>query len=409
MASGFFLLKVVASTLGPAGFGEYALSRRATGLLYLPLVMGLGIAAPRYIAIARAGAQAGYSAGRFALATLAVGLLPAAALALVLVVVPEASARLLFGSAALAPLVPATSVSLAGIAVHSIVYAVYRERSEMGPANTLQAINLGIVPLAVFGMADSSAAAVLTATGAIWLTTGMLGVMHLLLRARSESPPDVSIGGHAWLLLRFGLPRVPGEFALVGLFAIPTLIAVRAHGVVEAGQLSAAMSLLTIVSGAFAPVGLILLPRVSAQAATGDIDGVRQLVMRILGGGVLLAGAGVVVGEIAIPLFIRWYFGPDFLAATAVFRACLLGAVPFAIYVLLRNVLDALDVKAVNSRNLVVSLAILVVLCLIRRDLLWMSLSLVASLAVLAALSLRDASVRLRAPLPSRAAATVSA
>ncbi len=54
----------------------------------------------------------------------------------------------------------------------------------------------------------------------------------------------------------------------------------------------------------------------------------------------------------------------------------------------------ATNVKAVNSRNLIVSLAIFVVLCLIRRDSIWMSLSLVA----LAALSIRATSVRLRGP-----------
>ena len=55
--SSILLLKLAASLLGPVGFGEYALTRRAIGLLYLPLVMGLGIAAPRYIAIARSGAM----------------------------------------------------------------------------------------------------------------------------------------------------------------------------------------------------------------------------------------------------------------------------------------------------------------------------------------------------------------
>ena len=82
--SGILLLKFAASLLGPTGFGEYALSRRAVGLLYLPLVMGLGIAAPRYIAIARAGAMSEFSEGAFATATLTVGLLPAFAVVLLL-------------------------------------------------------------------------------------------------------------------------------------------------------------------------------------------------------------------------------------------------------------------------------------------------------------------------------------
>ena len=76
MAASILLLKLAAQLLGPVGFGEYTLSRRAVGLLYLPLVMGFGIAAPRYVAISRAGALPGYNARLFAVATLTAGLLP---------------------------------------------------------------------------------------------------------------------------------------------------------------------------------------------------------------------------------------------------------------------------------------------------------------------------------------------
>lgn len=40
MVSGVVLLKMAAQFLGPVGFGEYTLSRRAVGLLSLPLLMG---------------------------------------------------------------------------------------------------------------------------------------------------------------------------------------------------------------------------------------------------------------------------------------------------------------------------------------------------------------------------------
>ena len=50
MTASILVLKLAAQFLGVVGFGEYTLSRRAIGLLYLPLVMGLGIAAPRYVA-----------------------------------------------------------------------------------------------------------------------------------------------------------------------------------------------------------------------------------------------------------------------------------------------------------------------------------------------------------------------
>lgn len=400
--AGILLLKFAASLLGPAGFGEYTLSRRAIGLLYLPLVMGLGIAAPRYIAIARAGALDGYSERLFARTTLAAGLLPALAVVLLMNAQSDWSAIVLFGTTSLSRMVPPATVALAGITLHTVVYAIYRGRSEMGFANALQLVNLGVVPVAAFALAPNDAAAVLATTGAAWLVTSGIAFPHLFFREDDSrtggagSAATVSPGEHLRLLLRFGLPRVPGEFALVGLFAIPALIAVREHGVIVAGQFSAAMSVLAMASGIFAPVGLVVLPRASAQAATGDIAGLRNMVLRILAGGILVAFLVVLIGELVIPTFIDWYFGAAFTNAIPVFRICLLGTIPYAVYILMRSVLDALDVKAVNSRNLLITLAVLVSLCLYHSGILWMASSLVGSLTLLGALTLRDTYLRLR-------------
>ncbi len=396
--SGILLLKLAASMLGPHGFGEYALSRRAVGLLYLPLVMGLGIAAPRYIAIAKAGAIAGYSAAGFATATLTVGLVPPMIVVVLFNLFPSVASTILFGSSDLASLVPPATIALAGITLHSMVYAVYRGRSEMGIANLMQLVNLGIIPVSVFAIGEPTAATVLAATGIAWIAVSSVALAHVLFRDRAEWAGTATMRKHLDLLLRFGLPRVPGEFALVGLFAVPALIAVRTHGVVAAGQFSAALSVLTMLSGAFAPVSLVLLPRASAQAATGDIAGLRKLVLKILAGGILLATAGVVVGELVIGPFIEWYFGPAFVSAIPIFRACLIGAIPYAVYILMRSILDALDVKALNSRNLLVTLTVVVGLCIINTSLLWMSFSLVLSLTLLGALTLRDTLSRLRTP-----------
>jgi len=395
MVSGLIVLRLAASMLDPAGFGEYALSRRAIGLLYLPLLMGLGIAAPRYIAIARSAAMPGFTDRSFVLATLSIGLLPALIVVTLLNAAPAASSTLLFGDDLLRHLIPATSFALAGISVHSLAYAIYRGRSDILSANLIQFINLALVPMAAFLYAGRSANEVLKLTGLLWLGTGIAALAHILFFGEHSAKPAVGIRSHLSLLYRFGLPRIPGEFALIGLFAIPSLIALRVHGVVLAGQFSAAMSLVTLLSGAFAPVGLILLPRASAQVARGEIAELRKLVVRILSVGAVAACAGVAIGEVIIPHFVEWYFGAAFLSAVPIFRACLLGAIPYAIYVLLRNILDALDVKAVNTRNLVASLGLLIALCMVRSDLMWMSASLAGSLLVLAVLSIRETYVRL--------------
>ena len=394
MAAGIFVLKLAAQLLGSVGFGEYTVSRRAVGLMYLPLVLGLGIAAPRYIAIARAGALPGYNPKSFAIATLIAGLAPAAIVILLMNLNPTGASRVLFGSSSMQSLIQPSAIALAGLTLHSMVYAIFRGRGDMHFANALSFVDNGIVPVAAFLFVSHNAAAVLATTGTAWL---VISAMALVVALTTESTIETTetVSSHAKMLLKFGMPRVPGEFALVGLFALPALIALRTQGVVSAGHLSAGMSLTSLVAGVFGPVGLVMLPRASAQAAQGDLIGLRKIVLKMLGAGLAIAIAVVVVGEVLIPPFVKWYFGAAFLPAIPVFRTCLLGAIPYVVYVLLRNILDALDVKAVNSRNLIITLAFLLILCFIKPDIMSMSISLLASLTLLGILSLWETQVRL--------------
>ena len=395
MAAGILVLKLAAQFLGAVGFGEYTLTRRAISLLYLPLVLGLGIAAPRYIAIATAGALPGYSSRSFAVATLTAGLLPALIVIILMNLSPGGASAILFGSTSMSFLVPAATIALAGLTMHSMTYAVFRGRGDMNLANLLQLVNNGIVPVTAFMFVPHYAPTVLTATGVTWMLTSVAALVGVMTRDRTKEIAERPLSDHLRVLLRFGVPRVPGEFALVGLFALPALLALRTQGVVAAGQFSAGMSLLSLVAGVFGPVGLVMLPRASAQAASGDLHGLRRIVLKMLGAGIVLAIAVVAVGETLIPPFVRWYFGKDFIAAIPVFRICLLGAIPYVIYVLLRNILDALDVRAVNSRNLLITLALLLVLCALRTDIMSMASSLLIALTLLGALSLWETRLRL--------------
>src|SRR5687767_12200995 len=255
IVSGIVLLKLAASLLGLVGFGEYTLSRRAIALLYLPLVMGLGIAAPRYIAIVRAGALERYSESGFVTATFFAGLIPSFIVVLLLNVSPDVGATLIFGTSTLSHLVRPATIALAGIAVHSMVYAIYRGRSETAIANAMQLLNLGVVPLAAFAYSAPSASAVVTVTGSAWLLVSVIALIHVLVRERGNWRGASSMKDHLQLLLRFGLPRVPGQLAVIALFAIPALIAVRARGIAVAGQVAATLSLLTIAAAALAPDG----------------------------------------------------------------------------------------------------------------------------------------------------------
>ena len=144
--------------------------------------------------------------------------------------------------ASMTRVVPAAALALGGLATHGLVYAVFRGHGQMHLANALQLLNNGFVPVTAFFLAPHDAAAVLALTGVAWLAISGSALVALLFREKRDAVAARSVGDHLRMLLRFGIPRIPGEFALVGLFALPALIALRANGVVAAGHFSAGLS-----------------------------------------------------------------------------------------------------------------------------------------------------------------------
>jgi len=61
------------------------------------------------------------------------------------------------------------------------------------------------------------------------------------------------------------------------------------------------------------------------------------------------------------PPLIRFYLGPNFSEVASITRIALLGGVPYCLYLVLRNVLDAFHEAAITSLFLGAALAVLVV------------------------------------------------
>jgi O-antigen/teichoic acid export membrane protein len=391
MGASMVVLRAAAQVLGPQGFGEYTLCRRVIGLLQLPLMLGLGIATPRYLAIATARPDHREQRAHYVLAGVGCALIVTLVVAVGFALVPRLVATFFFGSQEFAVLVRPAMLALVGFAAHSVLYAVLRGQLRMRAANAFQFVNLGVVPIAVFALAPSKAEAVIAWLGSLWFALAGAGLVWAVGALVRGSPVRAaSLVLRARELLTFGLPRVPGEFALVALFSLPTIVVAHTTGIVQAGHLSFALSVLTMIGSAFAPIGQILLPRASAQVATGKVSRVRHDVVRLLAIGMGLVSVGVLLAEIVARPTVLWYLGPSYAPVVAVLRWILAGAIPYVAYVLLRNVLDALSVRPMNSRNLVAALATVTVLAVLRHDALGLAVSLTAGLTLLGGLTWRD-------------------
>lgn len=352
LASQIAVYKLAAKFLGPTGFSEYAVARRTISVLYPIVLLGLGVGLPRYIAHA-VGRGDQESRNRYWGATLwCVGLSASICFAIVNSF-SSVLAYLFFGSREYASLILPLSLVVSGMSLHAIVYSYFRGMLEMRAANLLQFVNLGLMPLAVFILFSKSVESLLTALGILFLAVG--GVALLFTPWKSAVKDNRA---QVKALLRFGIQRVPGDFILMALFAMPATFVAHRSGIRAAGFVAFGISMLNVIGSFFSPFGLILLPKAGALLAAGRTEELRRqvwLLAKITFVVSIALAAGIAFGADTL---IRVYLGPDFAEGAGILRLILLAAVPYSLYTVLRNVIDAFHELGVTTMILAAGFAI---------------------------------------------------
>lgn len=359
--------RLAATHFGGVGFGEYALARRAVSLVAFPLLLGLGTSLPRFASRHRPGSKSPGPAS-YALATLLIAAPALAITAATIACLPEPFARLAFGDARFARLSRPTLAAIAGLYLHTLAFAFLIGRFQTVAASCLQLLNAAIAPALAVVVAGGDVARALLWLGAISTVTSILAVSW----AVRQTWASASFAG--WVrdtrtttalnvvaikdLLAFGIPRVPGEIALFGLFAMPAFVAARQAGVEAAGLLSFGMSLIQLVGSVFAAGAVLLLPITGRMLAEGRSDGVARLVAWSLGISLAASLVLVVAMEATLGPFARLILGAELAGGVAPARWLLLGSVPYVAYIILRGPLDSLSARPHAAINLGIALAV---------------------------------------------------
>jgi O-antigen/teichoic acid export membrane protein len=335
--------KLAAHFLGRTGFAEYAVARRTISILYPIVLLGLGVGLPRYIANAT-GRGDEESRARYLGATLwCVGLAALVCVAL-LNVFGRSLAYLFFGSREYASLIGPLSLVVAGSALYAVAYSYFRGILNMRAANLLQLLNFGLVPLAVFLLYSRSVQGLLTALGVSSL--GVAGAALLFTPWKALAKDNRA---QVKELLRFGIQRVPGDFILMALFALPATFVAHKSGIRAAGFVAFGISMLNVIGSFFSPFGLILLPKAGTLLAAGRNGDLRRQVW-LLAKITLVVSAGLALGvAVGAETLMRLYLGADFTEGAGILRLLLLAAVPYSLYTVLRNVIDAFHELGVTT------------------------------------------------------------
>jgi O-antigen/teichoic acid export membrane protein len=385
--------KLAAHLLGPGGFSEYAVARRTIMLIYPVAMLGLGVGLPRFIGRANASNDPSLSSRYLTIAFVCVGSTTFVGL-LLINIFKHGFAYLFFGGGGHENLVLPLSLMLLGLNLHGIIYSYFRGRLAMKQANTIQFINLGMVPLIAFFFFGGSVFHVLEAIGVLSsLVSGCTLVFTMRLGISAIRWPE------AQDLLRYSLQRVPADFTQFALFALPATFVTHLRGLQEGGFIAFGISILSMIGALFAPVGIILLPRASRMLADGRQASLRQHVLRIVKVTVIVSIGITAVIEVFSKPLIGLYLGPGFEGLSSIIRTLSLAALPYALYCVLRSLVDAYHKRAVNTVNNAVGLAVFLAcssVALFSRSALVIPISLVAGLAVLGILTIRIAGSILR-------------
>lgn len=346
---GMVLTYRLAAQVSKQDLDIYVIVRRTVSFVFPVILMGAMVGLTRFVAMSKEPDQKrGYLRGALT------WVLPLGALTMLLsFLLAKQLAWVIYGSYESAPLVPPLALMTVGIALHGVAYGFLRGKPATIVANFVQLMVLAIAPCAAF-LLWTDMATVLWATGIAWVAVPLLSIMPSML-----APVKRKMRSERSELLRYGLPRVPGDIALGALLTVPGYVALRTYGLDVSGEVGFGATLLNLAAAVFSPVALLLLPAAAGRLAAGDHLGLERNIGRMVWL-VLAASIALTLGFelLSKPLLIA-YLGPTGEAYLPMSRIIFIGALPFAFFNGMRSVLDAYFHTPRNGVNLLKAFGVL--------------------------------------------------
>jgi len=352
----FYVYRLIGIHFGPKGVGEYSLVKQVIGVLNPLLLLGLGMGLPRYVAMARnkeqrsAYIKAGWAAAIFTLIFL-----------IVINVAKESFVKIFFGSIKYIHLVLPFSLFLAGFVIHNIVYSYFRGRLWAKTFGLFQVINIALVPLIVLiFFKDITIDRLITLIGII---TFAISLVFSLFFARELFMPVGKMQLRSSLkdLFRYSILRIPGSFVLVGFFSLGPIFAAHFVPIEEVGYLSVSQRLLSLGATAIAPLGLILLPKVSSMIIQKRYSEIKENLNYLINASIQLS----IFISFQLILFadtiIYYWLGPEFLDAAPIMRIVSCSIFFYLFYRTVGSIIDATKTRPINTINLAISMGLFLV------------------------------------------------
>lgn len=351
------IYKLIASKLGVSDFTEYSIIKRTIALIIPVLFIGYGVAIPRYIAY---NISKGYKDE--AIKIFISGSVLVIVLTILFVAVHQIFSGffsyLYFGSRLYSVFILPINTIVLGYVIHALVYAYLRGRRMFYTANVIQLINMGVFPiLSIYCFNDLIY--VLLFNGLSVFFTSLCCYAFILIKNYSK----FNLFSNNKILLKYGLPRVLGDFALSGFFAFPAYIVTHFYNIETGGYIAFGLTLVSMVGSLYSPLSLILLPQVSTHFAQKNYTGIKRIFTIIILFTVLSCLAGIVLYLLFTSQILFLYFGDFNEILIIITQLSIIACFGYTLFITLRSIIDAVYIKPFNTINIIISFVLFITLC----------------------------------------------
>jgi O-antigen/teichoic acid export membrane protein len=347
----FVIFRVANERMTDIAFSEYALSRRNISFLQPLLMIGLGVAVPRYVSIHP-------KRDSFLPASLMLMTIVSFFFLLVLTLGSGFFSNLFFGDLTYQNYILPLCILLIGYGYHAILYGYLRGKKEVYFSNLIQLVNIGFLPISVL-LYTQNVQQLLLLNGIFLLVSCLIFGLYVFIK-RQIQLDFPSCWEDAKLMLNFGLPRILGDFALLAILTFPTYIVLSLQkNVLTGGDVAYSITLLNLVGAAFGPLSLVLLPEIGGFLAEKRIDLIKKRFYVFVLSGIILTVIGYLTFYFFHEVILNLLLGKDHRNEIfEIAHIVLLGSFGYVLYIILRSFLDAIHVKAKNATNLLIALII---------------------------------------------------
>ncbi|WP_026897732.1 MATE family efflux transporter [Daejeonella oryzae] len=346
MLSNLYINHWISKTWDVEGFATYNLVKRISAFIAFPLLIGAGIGIPRYISFLKT--EINNQSVEYLISGLLLFLSSFLVFTGIVFIFPQILLKAFEDSSFnSAKIILSVLIFVFSQGLYILLNAYYRGRIQFGLTSLWNVLIMSILPLLVlFFVPNVFVYFYYYSLGTIIL----IGSIFVYLGRKSQISGR-RIKYKSLRLFKYGYPRIIADLGLFSLEFIPIFLVSLYIGLAESGYLSMSFILLKLASMVFELVGSLILPYFGKlfknESSSVFISKVNQLLVIGVSVSVLIS----IVMYFLIPVIISEFF-PALEKSILPSQLIFIVFPVYAMYLLLRNILDVVINKAYNSINL---------------------------------------------------------